>query len=640
MKYKQVYMNFWDIKDINLGIEYSKNKTTFRTYSPDREKLSVVIYDDPDAMERKEFDMTKDKMGFWECTVEGDLNLKYYNYLVDEKYEVTDPYSISSSINSKRSVVVDLEMTNPKGFLDHEVPVNNPQDAIIYETHVKDFTYNKSSGVREKFRGKFLGISEDNTSYEGFETGLSHIRDLGITHLHLMPIYDFLTVDENNEAFNNPNNYNWGYDPELYNTPEGSYSVDSKNPISRIKEFKELVMACHKNGISVVMDVVYNHTFRSLDSNFNVLAPSCYYRINQDGTFSNGSGCGNEFASEKAIARKFIIDSLKYWVREYKVDGFRFDLMALIDRETVDIIVSELRKLNQNILIYGEPWMAWDSTLPINNRTLPGSQKERKFSIFNSRFRDAIKGDNDTDVKGYIQGEFHLKKEIQIGIMGSITSLDGYEGLTKYPYESINYFNSHDNLILADKLKKSTLKEDMKYFININKMAFNIILLSFGLPFFHAGNEFLRSKNMDHNSYRSPITVNQIDWSLKKENYELYSHVRNLIHLRRKYCRYMLKSYDEMADSFYFINELLDSVIGYTILGEDGMLSILHNSGREKFVLEHNNLENHISYYYKDIKVKDIELIFDEEAKSKGRIDLEEDIVIPPVTTYVLKLRC
>ncbi len=633
-------MNFWDIKDINLGIEYSKNKTTFRTYSPDREKLSVVIYDDPDAMERKEFDMTKDKMGFWECTVEGDLNLKYYNYLVDEKYEVTDPYSISSSINSKRSVVVDLEMTNPKGFLDHEVPVNNPQDAIIYETHVKDFTYNKSSGVREKFRGKFLGISEDNTSYEGFETGLSHIRDLGITHLHLMPIYDFLTVDENNEAFNNPNNYNWGYDPELYNTPEGSYSVDSKNPISRIKEFKELVMACHKNGISVVMDVVYNHTFRSLDSNFNVLAPSCYYRINQDGTFSNGSGCGNEFASEKAIARKFIIDSLKYWVREYKVDGFRFDLMALIDRETVDIIVSELRKLNQNILIYGEPWMAWDSTLPINNRTLPGSQKERKFSIFNSRFRDAIKGDNDTDVKGYIQGEFHLKKEIQIGIMGSITSLDGYEGLTKYPYESINYFNSHDNLILADKLKKSTLKEDMKYFININKMAFNIILLSFGLPFFHAGNEFLRSKNMDHNSYRSPITVNQIDWSLKKENYELYSHVRNLIHLRRKYCRYMLKSYDEMADSFYFINELLDSVIGYTILGEDGMLSILHNSGREKFVLEHNNLENHISYYYKDIKVKDIELIFDEEAKSKGRIDLEEDIVIPPVTTYVLKLRC
>ena len=633
-------MNFRDIKDINLGIEYSKEKTTFRTYSPNRDKLSVVIYDDPDVMERKEYDMTKDKMGFWECTVEGDLNLKYYNYLVDEKYEVTDPYSISSSINSKRSAVVDLEITNPKGFLDHEVPVNNPQDAIIYETHVKDFTYNKSSGVREKFRGKFLGISEDNTSYEGFETGLSHIRDLGITHLHLMPIYDFLTVDENDEAFNNPNNYNWGYDPELYNTPEGSYSLDSKNPISRIKEFKELVMACHKNKISVVMDVVYNHTFRSLDSNFNVLAPSCYYRINQDGTFSNGSGCGNEFASEKAIARKFIIDSLKYWVREYKVDGFRFDLMALIDRETVDIIVSELRGLNPNILIYGEPWMAWDSTLPINNRTLPGSQKERKFSIFNSRFRDAIKGDNDTDVKGYIQGEFHLKKEIQMGIMGSITSLEGYEGLTKYPYESINYFNSHDNLILADKLKKSISKEDMKYYININKMAFNIILLSFGLPFFHAGNEFLRSKNMDFNSYRSPITVNQIDWSLKKENYELYSHVRNLIHLRRKYCRYMLKSYDEMADSFYFINELLDSVIGYTILGEDGMLLIVHNSGREKFTPEHNNLENHIRYHYKDIKVKDMELIFDEEAKSKGKIDLGEDIAIPPVTTYVLKLRC
>lgn len=628
-------MNYNDIKDMDLGFEYSKEKTTFKIYSPDK-KLSLLIYDDANTMERKKYKMTKDELGFWECIVEGDLNLKYYTYLVDEKYEVTDPYSVSASVNSKRSVVIDLEMTNPKGFLEHEVPVNNPEDAIIYETHVKDFSYHESSGVNKDHRGKFLAFTEEEASYEGLTTGLSHLEELGITHLHLMPIYDYLTVDENNEAFDNPNNYNWGYDPELYNVPEGSYSVDSTDPMARIKEFKEVVMAAHKKKISVVMDVVYNHTFRSMDSNFNVLAPSYYYRLNQDGTFSNGSGCGNEFASEKALGRKFIIDSLKYWANEYKVDGFRFDLMALMDRETVDLLIHELKKINPNILIYGEPWMAWGSTLPINNQTLPGSQKGRGFSIFNSRFRDSIKGDNDADTKGYIQGEYWMKKDVQLGIMGSITSLEGYEGLTMYPQESINYFNSHDNLILADKLKKSLPGEDMENFNSISKMAFSIILLSLGLPFFHAGNEFSRSKNMDHNSYKSPITTNQIDWSLKKKNYKLYEHVKNLIHLRRENSKFMLKSYEEISESFYFIENLPDSVIAYTILVEDEILFVIHNSGREEFNLEYKNLEEHIKNNYKNLTIRNMKNIFGEERE----VALGENISLPPITSYVYKIGC
>lgn len=629
-------MNYNEIKDINLGFEYSKDKTTFKTYSPDR-KISLLIYDDPETMEREKYEMQKDEFGFWECVVEGDLNLKYYNYLVDEEYEVTDPYSVSASVNSKRSVVIDLERTNPKGFLEHEVPVNNRDDAIIYETHVKDFSFHESSGVSKAHRGKFLGFTEEDTSYEGLTTGLSHLQELGITHLHLMPVYDYLTVDENNEAFENPENYNWGYDPETYNVPEGSYAVDSSDPIARIREFKELVMASHEKGISVVMDVVYNHTFRTMDSNFNVLAPSYYYRMNQDGTFSNGSGCGNEFASEKALGRKFIIDSLKYWVREYKIDGFRFDLMALMDRETVDILIEELREINPNILIYGEPWMAWGSTLPINNQTLPGSQKGRGFSIFNSRFRDSIKGDNDSDTKGYIQGEFWMKKDIQVGIMGSTSSLEGYEGLTMYPQESINYFNSHDNLILADKLKKSISKEDVENFTNISKMAFSIILLSLGLPFFHAGNEFSRSKKMDHNSYKSPITINQIDWSLKKGNYKLFEHVKNLIHLRRENSKFMLKSYEDISESFYFIENLPDSVIAYTILSQYEILFVVHNCGRDVFTLEYKKLEDHIRNNYKDLSIGNMKIIFGEDERD---IALGENIILSPITSYVYKIGC
>ncbi|MDO5017804.1 MAG: type I pullulanase [Lagierella massiliensis] len=629
-----------DIKDVKLGVIYSEFKSDFRVWSPNSKSLKLLIYDDCNSSTRREFEMIKDDNGFWEISISENLNLKYYNYLIDEKYEVTDPYGVSACPNSRRSCIIDLEMTNPVGFKDHKVPNNKPENAIIYETHVKDFTYHKSVGIEKDYRGKFLGLTEENTKYQDVKTGLDHLKELGITHLHLMPIFDYLTVDENNEAFDNDKNYNWGYDPELYNVPEGSYSTDSTDPIKRVKELKQLIMKAHENNISVVMDVVYNHTFRTLDSNFNQLNPFYYYRMDKDNKFSNGSGCGNEFASESDFGRKFIMDSLKYWVDEYKIDGFRFDLMALMDRETVDNLVMELKKINPNILIYGEPWMAWSSTLPINCQTLPGSQKGRGFSIFNSEFRDAIKGDNDGTEKGYIQGRFDLKRKIQIGIMGSIVSLDGYEGLTMYPMESINYFNSHDNLILADKLAKSLDPSDLSDFNQISKMAFNIILLAFGIPFFHAGNEFSRSKNMDHNSYHSPISVNQVDWSFKKRNIDLNNHVKNLISLRKKYSEYMLKSYEEIAGNLYFIYNLPNSVIGYTILGERGMLLILHNCGRGEFVLENRILNDHVKECYKDVELKDLKLIFDENGQDKGTKELNDNMVIPRITTYVYKLGC
>ncbi len=633
-------MDYNTIRDKVLGFEYKKDGCTFRVWSPVSKSVFVAIYDDYNVNERKLYKMLRDSFGVWEVFVPGDLHLKFYTYILDEKFEVTDPYSISASVNSTKSAIVDLSRTDPEGFKEHAVPNNRAEDAIIYETHVKDFTYHESSGVKLEYRGKFIGIAENGTNYLGLKTGLDHLEELGVTHLHLMPIFDYLTVDETHENFHNPHNYNWGYDPELYNVPEGSFSLDSSDPVSRIKELKTMIMKVHEKGLSVVMDVVYNHTYRSMDSNFNQLNPFYYYRIDRQGQFSNGSGCGNEFASEKEMGRKLIIDSLKYWVKEYKIDGFRFDLMALMDRETVDRIIDELRKINPNILIYGEPWMAWSTTLPINSQTLPGSQKGRGFSIFNSDFRDAIKGDNDGDGKGYIQGEYGLKKRVQIGIMGSIISLEGYEGLTMYSMESINYFNSHDNLILSDKLTKSLDKEDFHNFDNITKMAFNLILLSLGLPFFHSGNEFSRTKFMEHNTYNSPISINQVDWTLKSRNFEIFKHVKNLIHLRKRYKKFILKSYEEMADSFYFIYDLPQWVIGYTILGEEGMLLILHNCGRAVYSMDWDLAFEHIKLCYGNVDISDIQLIFDEKAEAREEFIKEKHLNIPAVTTYILRLMC
>lgn len=599
-----------------LGYIYSREYTVFRIWSPTANSVSLSLYDDHLQIRRKIIEMNKDSLGVFEIKVEGDLHLKYYNYIIDEKYEITDPYSVASSLNSNKSCIVDLKRTNPKGFENHKIPKNKVNNAIIYEVHVKDYSIDESSNTKLNHRGKFLGLSDPNSKYKDYSTGIKNLVELGVTHVHLMPVYDFLTVDEEPDKFFVEENYNWGYDPELFNNIEGSYSTEPQNPISRIYELKKMILDLHKNNISVVMDVVYNHTYRSYDSNFNIAVPNYYYRLDSNGDFSNGSGCGNEFKSESPMGRKFIIDSLLYFAKEYKIDGFRFDLMALIDIDTINMAVEQLKKINPNILIYGEPWMALDSPLPLNKRTLAGTQKNCGFSLFNSDFRDAIKGDNDGNGKGYIQGDFYLKGRIEKGIAGSIIFDDERKGFAYLANESINYFNAHDNLILMDKLIKTV--DDKENIEDIYKMAFNILLTSLGIPFFHSGNEFMRDKKMCNNSYNAPLEINGIDWSLKEKHNDIFEYVKELIEIRKSRKEFSLVKAEEIRKKMFFVSFLDDGLISYTIkTNEKNILFVIHNCNREPREITYKRMKEHISYCYNIDNIKNKVEIFNGKGKTK-----------------------
>lgn len=545
--------------DKTMGLTYNRSNSIFRVWSPSREKIKLALYDNYSTQKRQEYDMQKYEDGTFELTLDGDLEGKFYTYLVDGD-EVPDPYSFATGANSKRTAIIDLDKTNPEGFLEHEIPFNDKDKAIIVETHVADVSINKNSGSEN--RGLFLGASQPGTEYKGYKTGMDHFSEMGYTHVHFLPLTDYISVNEKMPLADYPLNYNWGYDQELYNNLEGSFSTNPENPYSRIREFKTLVKNYHENGLSVVLDVVYNHTFRTQDSVFQVLEPFYYYRTTKNGLFSDGSGCGNEIASERPMARKFIVESLKFLAKEYKIDGFRFDLMALIDIDTINEAIEELRKINPNILIYGEPWMALPSTLPYDKQINLGAQKGFDFSIFNPFIRDAIKGDTDGPVRGYLQGEYYNKSKIEEGIAGSVDLIGGTTSFEN-PLESINYFNAHDNLIFNDKLLKSGV--DASELKDLTYMGYALILASQGIPFFVAGNAFMRTKYMDENSYSSSAEINGIDWSLKEENYDLVEKIKDLIKMRKELGIFNMKSGQEVVEKLSFIKGLQDYIIGYKI---------------------------------------------------------------------------
>ncbi|MDO5754937.1 MAG: type I pullulanase [Tissierellia bacterium] len=569
---------YYSYNRYGLGAEYSKEKTEFRIWSNEAKNISLQLYKNEKDIPYRIEQMKDEGKGFFATTIYEDLDGIYYDYLIDEELVANDIYAKASSINSIRSCVVNLEDTDPPGFRYHNIPYHPWKDAIIYEMCIKDFTADPSSGVRRDYRGKFLGACEENTGE--LVTGIDHVADLGVTHVHLMPVYDFWTVDERPERFFDGDNYNWGYDPENYNVIEGSYGTDPYDPKNRIREFKKMIQKYHERGISVVMDVVYNHTYRTVDSNFNKLMPDYYYRKTLQGEFSNGSGCGNEAKTENKMVREFILDSLLYYMKEYKIDGFRFDLMALMDRKTMDDIVRVLRWENPEVLIYGEPWSAFASTLPKDQMVITGSQYGKEFSIFNSGYRDALKGDNDGAFQGYIQGEYGYKREIETGIAGSIHFDEYHRGFAKDPWESINYFNSHDNLIIQDKLTK-TMKDQVQV-ADRTKLLFNLLMTSFGIPFFHAGNEFLRSKKMRPNTYHSPLEVNGIDWRKKMENMDIFEHVRDLIAFRRQYRRFFSYDGEELPEHLGFMGGLKDSLIAYGIFNGMSILLFFHNMEEEE----------------------------------------------------------
>lgn len=562
-----------------LGAIYTKEKTIFRVFAQDIQTLSILIYDHADAVQRHEYPMHQEDE-FYTVEVPGDLHGKYYLYRIDGKYVVTDPASVSLSMNSKKSVILDLEKTNPPGWHEHKHPVCKVEDAILYEVHVKDYTVHESAGVLHP--GKYLGMAESG-KVGAFTTGLNHLVELGISHVHLLPIQDFITVHEDPDRFYEDDNFNWGYDPEHFNAPEGSYSTDSRDPIARILELKTLIQTLHEHGIQVILDVVYNHTYRAVDSNFNMLAPNYYYRQWTKGIFANGSGCGNEMATEKEHVRAFILNSISFWLEEYKVDGFRFDLMALVDIETVQEIVNEAKKIHPHVLIYGEPWAADKTPLSPRDMTTKGAQKELDFSLFNDDYRNALKGGNDDSSWGYIQGDFSLKPAVEQGILGGL-SKRGDVGWTAHGQEAIQYFNSHDNLILYDKLKISMNGEED--IIQATKLAFSILLTSFGIPFFHAGNEFMRSKGGNHNTYNSPLSVNAIQWTEKEKNIELVEYIASLIAFRKSSGLFSEQNREWIQENVSMLNDPREYVIAYEIRKGEKIYRIVHNASNHAVILD------------------------------------------------------
>lgn len=619
-------ISYKEIKKIKLGATYSKNETTFKVFAPNRDKIDLVITDDYKKVRRDIYPMVKDEMGIFTVSLKGNYDEYFYNYIVEDKYEVTDPYAVSASINSMYSAVIDLGDTNPEGFKESKYPDIKENEAIIYELSVKNYTADQSSGVYN--RGKFLGLAEAGTRYKDVKTGLDNIKELGVTHVQVLPIYDFISVDEDHSRFFHDDNYNWGYDPELYFAPEGSYSTNPLNPKSRVREAKEMVKAFHDRGIGVIMDVVFNHTFKTIDSNLNTLAPKYYHRTNPDESFSNGSGCGNELASEKPFVRKLIIDSLVYWAKEYKIDGFRFDLMALIDLETIKIAIKELKKINPNIIIYGEPWMALSSPLAYDQQIWKGRQRSNGFGVFNDDFRDAIKGDVNSYGKGYIQGIFNNKHAIETGIRGSIDIGNG-DGFADDASETINYFNCHDNLILYDKLAISL--DDTSDINSYVKLALGIIMLSFGKPFIYEGNEFNHSKKNDANSYRSPLYINAINWEDKENNKEIFTYTKDLIALRKSIEAFKYTSYDEIENRLDFIEGLDNSLIGYTLNKE---YLVLINVNCHEIFIDHDKLVNYLGSegYNK------IEKIFDKEGMNNISIDISHGINLESLSVNVYKI--
>ncbi len=559
----------------DLGATWTPDATIFKVWAPIASSMFLNLYDRGSGpCLREVFEMKREEKGVWTIRAPGDLSGVYYTYTImvmNKTFEAADPYARSSGVNGRRSMVVDISRTNPQGW-DVLTPfyLESPTDAILYEVSVRDATIHESSGVTH--RGKFLGLAEKDTrSMENLPTGLSHFMELGVTHIHLMPVFDFFTIDESKPL---ENQYNWGYDPTNFNVPEGSYASDAHDGYKRVIELKEMIKAIKSTGLGVVMDVVYNHTYKTVESDFDKLVPGYYYRSDRFGSYSNGSGCGNETASERAMVRRFIIDSVKRWVNEYKIDGFRFDLMGLHDIETMNELRLELDCISPSILLYGEGWTGGNSLLNSSDAvSKTNAPKLNKIGFFNDNTRDAIKGDafHSKEI-GFISGNNHAKESVKFGVVGAVYhhGVDytrvNYSGFAwaSYAWHCVNYTAAHDNLTLYDKLLASRPDLTEADFTRLVNLAAAIVLTSQGIPFFMLGTDMMRSKKGEHNSYKSLDDINQMDWSLKMKYHQVFSYHKGLITLRKAHPAFRMVLAEEIRRNItFYLNN--DWVISFSL---------------------------------------------------------------------------
>src|SRR5688572_1431949 len=574
-----IYDSYPVYKGADLGLTYSSKESVFKIWAPPAEQCRLILYNGGiQGVAVSTFDMNKSVDGVWVLKIPGDLKGKFYVFRVrvNGKWldEVPDPYAKAVGVNGKRAMVVDLKKTDPLGWDNDKSPVfKNKTDAILYELHVRDASISESSGIKNK--GKFLGLAETGTkNVEGLSTGLDHIKELGITHVHLLPVYDFYSIDESKP---DKPQYNWGYDPLNYNVPDGSYSTNPYDGVTRIKEFKQMVQAFHQQGLRVVMDVVYNHTRLTEDSYFNQLVPGYYYRQTKDGKFSNATACGNETASERYMMRKFMLESVLYWVKEYHIDGFRFDLMGVHDIETMNLISRELHKIKPDILLYGEGWTAGSSPIPDSLRALKkNAHKLDRIAVFSDDIRDGIKGSVfEHGDKGFASGKPGMEESIKFGIVASCKHPQVDYSKVNYskapysaqPWNTITYAECHDNHVLWDKLAvsaKNAREEERK---EMYKLALSIVLTSQGIPLLHAGSEFLRSKKGVENSFDSPDSVNAIDWNLKTAHPYLVDYVRRLIRMRKEHPAFRMTNASQIEKGIHFLDNQPGGVLAYSING-------------------------------------------------------------------------
>jgi len=560
----------------DLGVSWSNTETKLNIWAPSASAVSFQLYrNGQGGTPLKSFSLKKQPKGNWTHTLPGDWEGYYYTFKVKVNNnwlnEVPDPSAKAVGVNGLRGMIVNMKSTNPSNWDFDKYPLlKNQTDAVIYELHVRDASIQANSGILNK--GKFLGLTEVGTkSPAGLPSGLDYVKELGITHVHLLPSFDFKSLDE---AKTSPQ-YNWGYDPKNYNVPEGSYATNPFDGKVRINEFKKLVQTFHKNQIGVILDVVYNHTGDTENSIFNQIVPNYYYRQNFDGSFSNASGCGNEMASERPMFRKFIIESLLHWVNEYHIDGFRFDLMGIHDLKTMESIRDTLKKVKPDILLYGEGWTAGGSPLPENERAVKANIHQLPgIAAFSDEVRDGIKGHVFTPSdKGFVSGKYDLAESVRFGVVGGVFHPQINYQKVNYakspwamePNQTIIYASCHDNHTLWDRLEIANPNVSVQDRISMQKLALGIVLTSQGISFLHAGSEFLRTKNGVENSFESSDVVNQLDWERRDENVNVTNYIRNLIQLRKTHPAFRLGNASDIRQHLTFSDEQLDGLIIYKI---------------------------------------------------------------------------
>lgn len=611
-------------KDIimKLGAIYSKEKTTFTLFSPVADSVFVIFYDKGnDSTETGRLEMMRGEgelRSIFSATAEGNLDGVYYTYEVhtaDGTFSSHDPYARACGVNGHRSMVIDLSKTDPDGFADEVRPkLADPMSMVITEVSVVDVSAGVSAHSR--YPGKFKAFTEDKT--------LSYFKDMGVTHLQLMPSYDFASIDESDSL---KEQYNWGYDPYNYNVPEGSYSTDPFNGAVRVREYKEMVHSIHEAGLGVIMDVVYNHTFNVHDSCFYKTAGNYFYRMLDAAKYSDASACGNEIASEKPIVRKYIIDSLCYWASEYHIDGFRFDLMGVLDIETLNEARKTLLKINPDIIMYGEGWTGGESTLPELERGMKiNAPRTPGIGMFSDDIRDAVKGHVFyMDELGFVNGAADRGEELKQAVTCAKWA--------KSPMQSINYLSCHDNYTLWDRFIISNSHESEEMRIRMNKLAAAILFTAQGIPFFLHGEEFARTKISEadgapvENSYCSPLSVNAIDYDRAEQFSDLKAYYKGLIALRRAHKSFYLDTVDEIKKSVHFMDDMPDGVVAYTIDSDTEKVFVAYNAGKNKIT----------------IKLADAlwEVLADESsAGDKALYTIKDQAIIPGVSCLVAVSKC